>query len=43
MAAALPSVDVFVPGHNLADLVALARVLETLPDRRGRVPRTAAA
>jgi hypothetical protein len=43
MAAALPSVDVFVPGHNLADLVALARVLETLPDRRGRVPRMAAA
>jgi uncharacterized protein with von Willebrand factor type A (vWA) domain len=43
MAAALPSVDMFVPGHNLADLVALARVLETLPDRRGRVPRMAAA
>ncbi|MFL5842933.1 MAG: vWA domain-containing protein [Thermoleophilaceae bacterium] len=43
MAAALPSVDVFVPGHNLADLMALARVLESLPDRRGRVPRMAAA
>jgi uncharacterized protein with von Willebrand factor type A (vWA) domain len=43
MAAALPSVDVFVPGHNLADLMALARVLESLPDRRGRVARMAAA
>jgi uncharacterized protein with von Willebrand factor type A (vWA) domain len=43
MAAALPSVDVFVPGHNLADLMALARVLESLPDRRGRASRPAAA
>jgi uncharacterized protein with von Willebrand factor type A (vWA) domain len=42
MAAALPSVDVFLPGHNLAGLVALAEVLEKLPDRRGRMSRVAA-
>ncbi len=41
MAAALPHVDVFLPGHDLAALVALAEVLESLPDRRGHVRRHA--
>jgi uncharacterized protein with von Willebrand factor type A (vWA) domain len=39
MAAALPSVDLFLPGHNLADLTGLARAIEELPDQRGRVTR----
>jgi uncharacterized protein with von Willebrand factor type A (vWA) domain len=36
MAAALPSVDVFLPGHNLRALHDLARALETLPSQRRR-------
>ena len=36
MAAALPFVDVFLPGHNLSDLVSLVTVLERLPNQRGR-------
>lgn len=42
MAAALTSIDVLLPGHNLASLTALASVLEDLPDRRGRVAGMAA-
>jgi uncharacterized protein with von Willebrand factor type A (vWA) domain len=34
MAAALPFVDHFLPGHNLNSLTALAEVLESLPGRR---------
>lgn len=34
MAAALPHVDVFLPGHNLRSLEALAEVLAALPPRR---------
>ena len=36
MAAALPFVDVFLPGHNLRSLETLADVLASLPERRGR-------
>src|SRR5262249_8795917 len=36
MQAALPSIDVFLPGHDLASLEALANVLENLPERRLR-------
>jgi uncharacterized protein with von Willebrand factor type A (vWA) domain len=39
MAAALPHVDLFLPGHNLSALMALANALEQLPDRRGHVRR----
>jgi hypothetical protein len=39
MAAALPHVDVFLPGHNLLALMSLAQALEQLPDRRGQVRR----
>lgn len=40
MSAALPSIDVFLPGHNLRSLEALADVLEALPAHRtgGGVP-----
>jgi hypothetical protein len=41
MAAALPYIDHFLPGHNLNGLTALAEVLESLPSRRrhhGRAP-----
>lgn len=41
MAAALPSVDVFLPGHNLRALQELARALEALPSRRHRRVATA--
>jgi uncharacterized protein with von Willebrand factor type A (vWA) domain len=41
MAAALPHVDVFLPGHDLLALMALAAALESLPDRRGHVRRHA--
>jgi uncharacterized protein with von Willebrand factor type A (vWA) domain len=41
MAAALPSVDVFVPGHSLRALADLVGVLETLAGRHGRVRRPA--
>jgi uncharacterized protein with von Willebrand factor type A (vWA) domain len=34
MAAALPHIDHFLPGHNLRSLEALARVLESLSDER---------
>jgi uncharacterized protein with von Willebrand factor type A (vWA) domain len=34
MAAALPYVDHFLPGHNLNSLTALAEVLESLPIRQ---------
>ncbi len=33
MAAALPYIDRFLPGHNLNSLATLAQVLESLPDR----------
>jgi uncharacterized protein with von Willebrand factor type A (vWA) domain len=36
MAAALPHVDHFLPGHNLRSLEALAEVLEALPQTRRR-------
>lgn len=36
MAAALPYVDHFLPGHNVRSLEALAEVLETLPQTRRR-------
>jgi uncharacterized protein with von Willebrand factor type A (vWA) domain len=36
MAAALPYIDHFLPGHNLNSLTALAEVLESLPTRRRR-------
>jgi uncharacterized protein with von Willebrand factor type A (vWA) domain len=42
MAAALPHVDVFLPGHNLRALETLAEALEALSDprsRRGAAPR----
>ena len=39
MAAALPHVDVFLPGHDLRALMSLANALEQLPDRRGHVRR----
>jgi uncharacterized protein with von Willebrand factor type A (vWA) domain len=42
MAAALPSADVFLPGHSLRALTDLASVLEALPDRRGRPLRAGA-
>jgi len=38
MAAALGSVDVFMPGHTLAALGDLAAVLETLAERGGGRP-----
>lgn len=38
MAAALPYVDHFLPGHNLRSLESLAEVLETLPPHRTRRP-----
>ncbi len=41
MAAALPHVDMFLPGHDLSALMALAAALESLPDRRGHVRRHA--
>ena len=34
MLAALPFVDVFLPGHDLAAVVSLAAVLEAIPERR---------
>jgi hypothetical protein len=34
MRAALPSIDVFLPGHDLRSLEALADVLRALPERR---------
>lgn len=34
MAAALPSIDVFLPGHDLGSVAELARVLAALPRRR---------
>jgi uncharacterized protein with von Willebrand factor type A (vWA) domain len=34
MAAALPHVDVFVEGHSVASLEALAEVVGTMADRR---------
>ena len=36
MAAALPYVDVFLPGHNLRALEALAEVLEEIDEGRRR-------
>ncbi len=39
MAAALPYVDRFLPGHNLRSLEALAEVLESLPTHRPRGSR----
>jgi uncharacterized protein len=39
MAAALPYVDRFLPGHNLRSLEALAEVLESLPTHRPRRSR----
>ncbi len=39
MAAALPHIDVFLPGHDLSALMSLAGALEQLPDRRGHVRR----
>ncbi len=41
MAAALPHVDVFLPGHDLSALMSLAGALEQIPDRRGHVRRHA--
>jgi uncharacterized protein len=41
MAAALPSVDVFLPGHSLRALADLVGVLETLDGRHGRSQRPA--
>ena len=41
MAAALPYVDAFLPGHDLTALMSLAAVLERLPDGRGRGRRHA--
>jgi uncharacterized protein len=41
MAAALPYVDIFLPGHDLTALMSLATALERLPDRRGHVRRHA--
>jgi uncharacterized protein with von Willebrand factor type A (vWA) domain len=41
MAAALPYVDVFLPGHDLLALMSLATALERLPNRRGHVRRHA--
>jgi uncharacterized protein with von Willebrand factor type A (vWA) domain len=43
MAAALPFIDVLLPGHDLSALMALATALEGLPDRRGHVRRHAGA
>ena len=41
MAAALPHIDVFLPGHNLKALETLAEALEALPrTRRPRAPGT---
>jgi uncharacterized protein with von Willebrand factor type A (vWA) domain len=34
MVAALPFVDVFLPGHDLAAVASLAAVLEEIPERR---------
>jgi uncharacterized protein with von Willebrand factor type A (vWA) domain len=34
MRAALPSIDVFLPGHDLRSLETLADVLQTIPERR---------
>ena len=42
MVAALPSIDVFLPGHNLRALTDLATVLEMLGDGAGRRRRHAA-
>jgi len=39
MAASLPHVDVFLPGHDLSALMSLAAALERIPDRRGHVRR----
>jgi uncharacterized protein len=36
MVAALPSIDVLLPGHNLAALESLATILDAIPDRRTR-------
>jgi len=41
MAAALPHVDLFLPGHNLKSLEALAEVLESLPSARSRLTNAA--
>jgi uncharacterized protein with von Willebrand factor type A (vWA) domain len=41
MAAALPHIDLFLPGHDLSALMSLAAALEHLPDRRGHVHRHA--
>jgi uncharacterized protein with von Willebrand factor type A (vWA) domain len=43
MAAALPHIDHFLPGHNLNSLSALAEVLESLPTRRRDSERSAQA
>jgi uncharacterized protein with von Willebrand factor type A (vWA) domain len=37
MAAALPNIDVFLPGHDLASLEGLAAILRALPQRRPRL------
>jgi hypothetical protein len=39
MAAALPHVDLFLPGHDLSALVSLAAALERIPARRGNQRR----
>ena len=41
MAAALPYIDHFLPGHNLNSLTALAEVLESLPSRHRHTAPTA--
>jgi hypothetical protein len=41
MAAALPHVDVFLPGHDLSALMSLAGALERIPNRRGHIRRHA--
>jgi uncharacterized protein with von Willebrand factor type A (vWA) domain len=41
MAAALPYIDIFLPGHDLTALRSLASALERLSDRRGHVGRHA--
>jgi uncharacterized protein with von Willebrand factor type A (vWA) domain len=38
MAAALPHVDLFLPGHNLKALEALADALDAIPARRHAAP-----
>jgi uncharacterized protein with von Willebrand factor type A (vWA) domain len=43
MAAAIPHLDYFLPGHNLRSLETLAEVLESLPSSRRARPATPAA